>query len=71
MIAYLFIVSLMPGVDFYGHFGSFIAGGLIGLSFSGLKVDFAEDNTMIKRIKLIALILYVIYTILLLVLFII
>lgn len=30
---------MLPGIDFYGHFGSFIAGALIGLSFSGFKID--------------------------------
>ena len=64
MVIYLLIVSLMPGVDFYGHLGSFISGSLIGLSFSALKNDFSEDNLFIKKIKLIALILYANYTIL-------
>lgn len=64
MIIYLLVVSLMPGVDFYGHLGSFIAGSLIGLSFSALKSDFSEDNLFIKKIKLLALILYTNYIIL-------
>ena len=33
MVGYIFILSLLPGVDFYGHFGSLICGALIGLSF--------------------------------------
>lgn len=41
MIGYLFVISIIPGVDFYGHFGSFISGALIGLSFSGLKSDYS------------------------------
>ena len=31
MLVYLLIISLMPSVDFFGHFGSLISGGLIGL----------------------------------------
>ncbi len=41
MIGYMFAISIIPGVDFYGHFGSFISGALIGLSFSGLKSDYS------------------------------
>jgi hypothetical protein len=32
MIISLFIFSMMPGVDFFGHFGSLFSGILIGLS---------------------------------------
>lgn len=69
MVFYLIVVSLMPGVDFYGHLGSFISGSLIGLSFSVLKNDFSEDTLSIKKIKLVSSILYVNYTILELALF--
>jgi uncharacterized membrane protein len=31
-LIYLFIISMMPGVDFFGHFGSLFGGFLIGLS---------------------------------------
>ncbi len=30
---YLLLISIMPGVDFFGHFGSFFGGILIGFSF--------------------------------------
>jgi len=40
MVVYLVVVSLLPGVDFYGHMGSFVGGVLIGFSFSGLKSDY-------------------------------
>lgn len=30
-LIYLFIISVMPGVDFYGHFGSLLGGFLIGM----------------------------------------
>lgn len=63
MVVYLVLISLMPGVDFYGHMGSFIAGVLIGFSFSGLKVDYGEDSLNIKKLKLFALIVYANYTI--------
>lgn len=71
IILYLLIVSLMPGVDFYGHLGSFMAGSLIGLSFSALKHDFSEDTLFIKKLKLVALILWANYLILELSLFVI
>ena len=69
MIGYLFVISIIPGVDFYGHFGSFISGALIGLSFSGLKSDYSEDSLAIKKLKLLALILFANYSLLLLSLF--
>ena len=69
MVGYLLLISLMPGVDFYGHMGSFIAGGLIGLSFSGLKADYGEDSLNIKKLKLFSLIIYANYTIILLSIF--
>lgn len=31
-LIYLFIISVMPGVDFYGHFGSLLGGSLLGLA---------------------------------------
>ena len=69
MVLYLFLVSVMPGVDFYGHLGSFIAGSLIGMSFSGMKSDYGEDSLSIKKLKIIALIIYANYTIFLLSIF--
>ena len=32
-LAYLFFISLMPRVDFWGHFGALFAGFLLGLCF--------------------------------------
>jgi hypothetical protein len=32
-LAYIFVISIMPGVDFYGHFGSLFGGFFIGLAF--------------------------------------
>ena len=29
---YLFLISMLPNVDFFGHFGSFFGGIFIGLS---------------------------------------
>jgi membrane associated rhomboid family serine protease len=69
MVAYLFIISIMPGIDFYGHFGSLIGGALVGLSFSGLKTDYGEDSLGIKKLKLVALIIYANYTVFLLSIF--
>ena len=69
MTLYLLLVSVMPGVDFYGHLGSFIGGSLIGLSFSGLKSDYGEDSLGIKKLKIIALIIYANYSIFLLSIF--
>lgn len=62
MVSYFLLISIIPGVDFYGHLGSFISGSLTGLSFSALKKDRKEDNLLIKKIKLFARIIYVIYT---------
>lgn len=69
MIVYLLLVSLLPGVDFYGHLGSFIGGSLIGFSFSGLKSDYGEDSLNIKKLKIFALIIYANYTVFLLSIF--
>lgn len=30
---YLFLISMIPGVDFYGHFGSLLGGFWIGTAF--------------------------------------
>jgi hypothetical protein len=32
-LSYIFLISIMPGVDFFGHFGSLVAGFLIGSIF--------------------------------------
>lgn len=32
MLVYLLIISIMPQVDFFGHFGSLISGALLGLA---------------------------------------
>jgi len=32
-LAYIFILSMLPGIDFYGHFGSLFGGFLFGASF--------------------------------------
>lgn len=32
MLVYLVIISLLPGVDFFGHFGSLISGILLGMA---------------------------------------
>lgn len=32
MLVYLLIISILPQVDFFGHFGSLISGGLLGLA---------------------------------------
>jgi hypothetical protein len=33
MVIYIFLISILPGIDFYGHFGSLISGALLGMSF--------------------------------------
>jgi hypothetical protein len=37
ILIYLFVISMLPGIDFFGHFGSLISGVLIALSFDLLK----------------------------------
>jgi rhomboid protease GluP len=32
MLVYLLVISLLPSVDFFGHFGSLISGALLGLA---------------------------------------
>lgn len=32
-LLYIFLISMLPNVDFFGHFGSLAAGFLLGASF--------------------------------------
>ena len=32
-LSYIFLISLMPGVDFFGHFGSLFGGFFFGAAF--------------------------------------
>lgn len=42
MLVSLLITSLLPGVDIFGHLGSLISGGLIGLAFNCTVLDFSD-----------------------------
>jgi hypothetical protein len=68
-ISYLFLISILPGIDFFGHFGSLITGVLVGLSFTGVKIDYGEDSLNIKKLKIYCLIGYSFYSIALLTFF--
>ncbi len=73
MTIYILLISLIPNVDFFGHFGSLISGFLIGLSFLSVTVNgrTVNQNTIgIDRLKILAKIIFIIYTMLLLLFFI-
>jgi hypothetical protein len=65
MLVTLFIMSILPGVDFFGHFGSLISGGLIGLAINCLKIELLIEIPFIKKIAVISRIAFLIYTVLL------
>ena len=56
ILIYLFIISMVPGVDFYGHFGSLISGALIGLIFPNIQ------SHPFTKIKIISALLFIIYS---------
>lgn len=47
---YLFLISIMPGVDFFGHFGSLIGGFLIGFAFLKGSYDYWGGYVKVIRI---------------------
>ena len=65
MLVTLFIMSVLPGVDFFGYAGSLKSGNLIGFTIYCLKIELAIEIPLIKRIALIARISFPIYTVLL------
>jgi membrane associated rhomboid family serine protease len=46
-LLYLLLISLLPGVDFFGHFGSLAAGFLIGGSFLKPSPSFWKPNYVV------------------------
>jgi hypothetical protein len=42
MLVTLLIMSLLPGVDMFGHLGSLISGGLMGLAFNCTVLEFSD-----------------------------
>lgn len=60
MLLYVFILSLFPGIDFFGHFGSIISGALIGLSFVEMP-----ERVNIKKLRLFSKIGLGVYTLIL------
>ena len=63
MLIYLLIISVLPGVDFFGHFGSLFSGVLLG------GVMLLWDDIEMKTLKLYAIIGFAVYSLLLLTLF--
>lgn len=58
---YLFLISMIPGVDFYGHFGSLLGGFWIGTAFLKPSWNYWNER-QIKFIKLFGSALIVGYT---------
>lgn len=63
MLISLLIISLVPGIDFFGHFGSLISGFFLGLSL------IPKDDRELRRTKIIGIVLIVAYTLALLTIF--
>lgn len=65
---YLFLISIMPGVDFYGHFGSLIAGLLIGFALLRGSYQYWEGYVgVIRVLGVVGLVGYVVAMIVMLV----
>jgi membrane associated rhomboid family serine protease len=60
MLIYLFVISLIPGVDFFGHFGSLVGGLLLG------SAALARGDPELRKIQWASLGLFVLYTLMLL-----
>lgn len=60
-LIYLLLISIMPGVDFYGHFGSLIGGFLIGLSVLKGNEEYwsKKKNKVLKLGGIIGLSVYI------------
>jgi hypothetical protein len=63
MLVYLFIISILPSVDFFGHFGSLISGGLIGLAI------IPRGDPEVKKLSLLGIAGFCIYTVILFAIF--
>lgn len=63
MLISLLVVSLVPGVDFFGHFGSLISGFLLGLCL------IPKDDRELRRTKIVGIVSMAAYTIALLTIF--
>lgn len=63
MLVYLLIISLMPSVDFFGHFGSLISGVLLGM------IVIARGDAEVKRFSWLGIAGFTLYTLILFTLF--
>lgn len=63
MLVYLFIISIMPSVDFFGHFGSLISGGLIGLAV------IPRGDAEVKKLSWVGIGGFTVYSLILLTIF--
>lgn len=59
MLVYLLIISIMPAVDFFGHFGSLISGGLLGLAV------IPRGDAEVKKLSWIGIGGFAVYTLIL------
>jgi hypothetical protein len=61
-LAYITILSLIPGIDFFGHFGSLIPGFLFGMAFfhPGRTAHSILRSSILRNIFKFTLIGYVI-----------
>lgn len=60
-LAYLFMISMLPNVDMFGHFGSLIGGALIGLTFLE-GTSYAMTRKTAKMFRIVGAIGLVSYT---------
>ena len=60
MLITLLIISMLPGIDFFGHFGSLISGVLLGMML------IPQGDRELNKMKWVGIIGFAIYTLLLL-----
>lgn len=70
MTLYIFVMSMLPGVDIYGHAGSLISGVLLGMGFLNMGPNCLRDDTA-RKTKILARILYLLYSLALMSIFVI
>lgn len=60
-LGYIFLLSILPGIDFFGHFGSLFGGFLIGASFLKPSERYLSEKQikMVKILGIVALTAYV------------
>jgi|688.fasta_scaffold544127_1 hypothetical protein len=62
-LTYLLTISLLPSVDFFGHFGSLISGALLGL------IVLPRDDPEVKQLSWLGIASFSVYTLILFTIF--